>query len=50
MGFEDQVIILFSATRGFLDNMELKEISRFEKMIIDHMNNNHKQILETIKK
>ncbi|PFH35532.1 putative ATPase synthase subunit alpha [Besnoitia besnoiti] len=43
-----QVCVLYCGVKGYLDSLDPKEISRFESLFIDHINNNHQDILKTI--
>lgn len=47
--FEEQVIVLFAATEGFLDNIEVDRISEFEWRIIDYIKKHNPDILGIIK-
>ena len=35
MDVEDQVVILYALTNGFLDDVEINNIARFEKNILN---------------
>eukprot|EP00043_Microstomoeca_roanoka_P001465 m.32857 g.32857 ORF g.32857 m.32857 type:complete len:532 (+) comp10833_c0_seq1:160-1755(+) len=48
MSFEDQVVVLFSGVRGYLDNIEPSQVTDFEKKFLPHIQNNHKEILDSI--
>jgi len=48
MNVEDQILIFFAATGGFLDEIEVNQIGRFEKELISYMKANHPDILKTI--
>eukprot|EP01147_Barroeca_monosierra_P004851 gene4851-8685_t len=50
MSFEDQVVVLFSGVRGYLDDIEPSKITDFEKKFLPHVQNNHKDVLDTIAK
>lgn len=50
MSFQDQVVVLFSGVRGFLDDIEPTQITDFEKKFLPHVQNNHKDILDDIAK
>ncbi|MCL6087563.1 MAG: F0F1 ATP synthase subunit alpha [Actinobacteria bacterium] len=45
---EDQVIIIFALTRGFLDDIELKFVNNFEKELISYMHNSQKEIMKEL--
>ncbi|HMQ78616.1 MAG TPA: F0F1 ATP synthase subunit alpha [Ignavibacteria bacterium] len=45
---EKQVVILFAGTNGYLDEIPLNEVRRFEREFLETMELKHKDILETI--
>ncbi|MFL2883394.1 MAG: F0F1 ATP synthase subunit alpha [Pelagibacteraceae bacterium] len=44
----EQVVAVFTGVRGYLDDVELKNIKTFEKDILDKIKNEKPEILETI--
>ncbi|EGD79159.1 ATP synthase subunit alpha isoform [Salpingoeca rosetta] len=48
MSFEDQVVVLFSGVRGYLDEIDPSKITDFEQKFLPHVQNNHKEILTDI--
>lgn len=46
---EEQVVILFAATKGFLDNVELERVPEFEWRLLQYMKANKQYILDSIK-
>ena len=48
MTVEEQVISIFCGVRGFLDDIELKDISEFEKKIIDKCKSEKPDIIDSI--
>jgi len=46
----EQVIIVFTGVKGYLDDIELDKIKSFEKEIIDKIKNEKPEIIESIKK
>lgn len=46
---EEQVVILFAATKGFLDNIEIERVSEFEWRLLQYMREDKKYILDGIK-
>jgi len=46
---ENQVLIIYSAINGYLDNIKVERIAEFEKGLHDYFANNSKQILLEIK-
>ena len=48
MTVEEQVISIFCGVRGFLDDIELKNISEFEQKVIEKCKNENSDIIESI--
>ncbi len=48
MPFEEEVISIFSAVRGFMDKVPVSDISRFEVELLKFMKNRHSDIVKTI--
>ena len=46
---EQQVLILYCLTRGFLDDIPLADIRRFEAEIIEWTGRNHKELYDHIR-
>lgn len=46
---EKQVVIFYALTRGFLDDIALNDISRFEAELTSWLDTNHTEVLETIR-
>ncbi|MFS1510891.1 F0F1 ATP synthase subunit alpha [Chengkuizengella sp. SCS-71B] len=46
---EKQVVSIYSAVKGFLDDIEVKDITRFEAEFLSYMDANQSDILKTIK-
>ena len=49
MTVEEQVISIFCGVRGFLDDIELKNISEFEQKVIEKCKNENSDIIELIR-
>jgi F-type H+-transporting ATPase subunit alpha len=45
MPVEDQVLIIFALTRGYLDDIEIKAVGNFEKELISYMHSSQKDII-----
>jgi len=45
---EDQVLILFALTRGYLDEVGLQDIERFEKDYIAYVHHSYPQVIEQL--
>ena len=46
---EEQVVIIFSGVKGFLDKIGISEITKFESFLLKKLRNQGKDILKTIK-
>ena len=46
---EEQVCILYSGVRGFLDKVQTSEIGKYEKLFLEHLRSKFPHILETIR-
>lgn len=46
---EKQVVIFYALTQGFLDDIAIKDISRFEAELTSWLDTNHTEVLETIR-
>jgi F-type H+-transporting ATPase subunit alpha len=44
----EQVVVIFSAVNGFLDNIEVENIGEWEELYLDYIRDQHKAILESI--
>jgi F-type H+-transporting ATPase subunit alpha len=49
MDVEDQILILYALTRGFLDDIEIKKLGRFEKEYLEFMHSVHFSIIEELR-
>ena len=49
MTVEEQVISIFCGVRGFLDDIELKNISEFEQKVIEKCKNENSDIIDSIR-
>lgn len=50
MGFEEQVVSIYSGVKGYLDKISVKEITKFETELLLKIKNNYPEILDSIKK
>jgi proton translocating ATP synthase F1 alpha subunit len=48
MAFADQVVAIYSGTRGYLDKLAITEVGPFQEQLIAHMKASHQGILDTI--
>jgi len=49
MDVEDQVLILYALIKGFLDDIEIKKLGKFEKEYLEFLHSVHSAIIEEIK-
>lgn len=49
MPVEEQIVILFAATKGFLDNVEIERVHEFEWRLLQYMRADKQYILDDIK-
>ena len=49
MSVEKQILIIFAGTNGFLDDLEIEELEKFEEEIISYFETNNPEILSEIK-
>ncbi|WP_300370951.1 F0F1 ATP synthase subunit alpha [Brachyspira sp.] len=47
--FEEQVIVIFAATKGFLDNIEVNRVHEFEWRLLQYMRADKQNILDDIR-
>jgi F-type H+-transporting ATPase subunit alpha len=45
---ENQIAIIFAGTNGYLDEIPLEEVERFEKEFLEMMELKHKDVLDEI--
>ncbi|RIA47709.1 F0F1 ATP synthase subunit alpha [Dichotomicrobium thermohalophilum] len=46
---EEQVVVIFAGTRGYLDPLPVSAVNRFEQDLLRHMREEHNDILEKIR-
>ncbi len=46
---EEQVVVIFAGTRGYLDKLPVAAVGKFERDFLDHMRSSGSDILETIR-
>ena len=49
MAVEEQVVSIFSGVRGYLDEVEVDQIGRFEQELLNDLRDNKPQILSSIR-
>jgi F-type H+/Na+-transporting ATPase subunit alpha len=50
MPVEEQVVAIFSGTRGYLDLIEVGAVTRFETMMLDELRAKHPELLDAIRR
>lgn len=50
MAIEDQVVVVYTGVRGFLDKLDPSKIGKYEKEFLAHMKASHQDILDSIAK
>jgi F-type H+-transporting ATPase subunit alpha len=48
MKLEDQIVILYAVTNDFINDLDLKLVSSFEKELLNFLNNEKKELIENI--
>ena len=46
---EEQVFIIYAGTRGYLDRVELKSVTRYEKELLAHLRGSKKELLAKLR-
>ena len=49
MSAEEQVVVIFAGTRGYLDKVPTKNIGEFEAQLLVYMKQKHQNVLDTIR-
>jgi F-type H+-transporting ATPase subunit alpha len=49
MAVEEQVVSIYAGTNGYLDDIPVKDVRRFEAELLDYMRTRHSDMLTTIK-
>lgn len=50
MSVEEQVVLLWTGVKGYLDNISVERIGEFEIKFLEYIHSEHKEILQAIKK
>jgi F-type H+-transporting ATPase subunit alpha len=46
---EDQIAIIYCGTKGLLNSVPVNRIKEFEKLYLDRLNTEHKEVLQSLK-
>ncbi len=49
MPVQDQVVSLFAGTKGYLDDLPVSDVQRFERELLEYMRSNHAGLLDELK-
>ena len=49
MPVEEQVVSIFAGTQGFIDNIDVGAVTRYEAAMLSFMRSEHPEILKTIR-
>jgi len=46
---EEQVVVIFAGTRGYLDRVDIANVTRFEHLMLSELRSRHPEVLEAIR-
>jgi len=46
---EEQVVVIFAGTRGYLDRVDITNVTRFEQLMLVELRGRHPEVLEAIR-
>jgi F-type H+-transporting ATPase subunit alpha len=49
MDVVEQVVLIYAANKGFIDNLDIAVIRRYKAELLDYMKASHAKVLETIR-
>lgn len=49
LSVEEQVFVIFAGTKGYLDSVEVNQVSEYEQRLLDHIRGNGQSIIDTIR-
>ncbi len=49
MSVEQQVMVVYAGTQGFLDSVDTKDVVRYEAAMLSYLRSDHPKILKTIR-
>jgi F-type H+-transporting ATPase subunit alpha len=49
MAVEEQVVVIFAGTNGYLDDIPVADVKRFEIELLEYLRTRHSNILDTIR-
>jgi F-type H+-transporting ATPase subunit alpha len=48
MPVEEQVAAIYAGTNGFIDSVDVKDVTRYEAAMLSYLRSDHKDVLKTI--
>jgi F-type H+-transporting ATPase subunit alpha len=48
IGFEKQVLVIWAATKGYIDDIPIENVRRFEAELLQFVENSHPSVLQNI--
>ena len=49
MAVEEQVVVIFAGTNGYLDDIPVADVKRFEAELLDYFRTRHRDVLDGIR-
>ena len=46
---EEQVVVIFAGTRGYLDRVDVGNVGRFEQLMLSELRAKHPELIESIR-
>ncbi|HEY4472486.1 MAG TPA: F0F1 ATP synthase subunit alpha [Stellaceae bacterium] len=46
---EEQVVVIFAGTRGYLDRVDIANVTRFEQLMLSELRSRHPEVIEAIR-
>src|SRR5436305_1829447 len=46
---EEQLVVIFAGTRGYLDGLDIANVTRFEQQMLSELRSRHPEVLEAIR-
>ena len=48
MSIAHQISVIFAGVNGFMDDLEISQVSKFESDLVEYLNSNNQDLLDTI--
>jgi F-type H+-transporting ATPase subunit alpha len=49
MGVENQVLVIWAATKGYVDDIAIEDVRKFEAELLQFVENSHPSLLQSIR-